>query len=89
MCGRLIQRDKEGKTKRMVYKRIVLPKIAPISLHKSDLHTLIAFNRNEAIINEVIEIVSSIIEELDLSPVELLNKMILFQGDYMMVHNIL
>ena len=89
MRGRLIQRDKEGGIKRAGYERLVAPEIAPIPLHKSDLHTLIAFNKNEALINEVIEIVSSIIEELDLSPVELLDKVILFKGDYMTVRNIL
>ena len=58
-------------------------------MEKSDLHTLIAFNRNEAVITEVIEIILDIMAELELSPAELLDKVILFKRDYMTVRNIL
>ena len=89
MCVQLIRRNKEGKVIHGVYERISAPEAFVLPVEKSDLHTLIAFNRNEAIINEVIEIISDILTELDLPPAELLDKVILFKGDYMTVRNIL
>ena len=89
MYTRLIRRDKQGRVICGVYERILAPEVFVLLVEKSDLHTLIAFNRNEAIINEVIEIIVDIMSELQLSPAELLNKVILFKGDYMTVRNIL
>ena len=89
MRAQLIRRDKHGKIIHGSYERISAPEVAPLPVEKSDLHTLIAFNRNEAVINEVIEIILDIMAELELSPAELLDKVILFKGDYMTVRNIL
>lgn len=89
MRAQLIRRDRQGNVIHGAYERISAPQVFPLPVEKSDLHTLIAFNRNEAIINEVIEIISDIMAELDLPLAELLDKVILFKGDYMTVRNIL
>lgn len=85
----LRKRDYAGNIIKGFYDSIKAPAVFVLPNKKSDLHTLTAFAKDESIITEVIEIIKLIVEELDLPEAELLEKMILFKGDYMTVRNLL
>lgn len=89
MCARLVKRAKDGSIQKPGLEPFVAPPQFLLPLQKSDLHTMTTFHNNEAIINEVIEIVKQIVGELDLPAHQLMDKLIIFKGDYMTVRNIL
>lgn len=89
MRNNLVQHRKDGSIKKPGLEPFVAPTQFPLPIQKSDLHTMTTFHKNEAIINEVIEILKQITQELHLPAHELLDKLIIFKGDYMTVHNIL
>lgn len=85
----MIRYSKHGNVLRHGYEPFAAPKVFPLPIKKSELHTMISFSKNEAVINEVIEILRGIMEELNLPAEQLLDKIILFKGDYMTVRNIM
>ena len=67
------------------------PIVAPINqlpVRKTEIYTLPTLELNEALITDVIEILKELISELDVDPETLLDKVILFKGDYLTVRNI-
>ena len=67
------------------------PTVAPIyelSVQKTEIYTLPTLELNEAVVTDVIEIIKALISELDVDAETLLDKVILFKGDYLTVRNI-
>lgn len=89
MAPALRKHDRDGNIISGDYNQPSVPTVFPIPLVKSDLHTMTAFAKDESIITEVIEIIQLIVDELDLPGQDLMDKLIMFKGDYMTVRNIL
>ena len=66
---------------------VSIPMIYQLPLQKTIIYTLPCFDKNEAIISEVTEILHEIAKQLNLKYEDLINKKIMHKGDWLTVRN--
>jgi len=68
-------------------KPVVIAKIKLLPQQKSIMYTFPCFDKNEAIISEVTEILQSMMKQMDLKGVDLVDKKVMHKGDLLTVRN--
>ena len=66
---------------------VVIAKIKLLPQQKSIMYTFPCFDKNEAIISEVTEILQSMMKQMDLKGVDLVDKKVMHKGDWLTVRN--
>jgi hypothetical protein len=67
---------------------IMSKSLHPLETHQTDIYTLPTLELNEAKIDETVEIIKSLMEELDIPLENLHNKLAMFKGDWLTIRNI-
>src|SRR5205814_279393 len=67
---------------------VVIPMIYQLPQQKTIIYSFPCFDKNEAVISEVTEILHEIAEQMDLKYDDLRNKIVMYKGDWLTVRNI-
>ena len=65
----------------------MIPKIYRLPLQKTIIYTFPCFDKNEAIISEVTEILQEMVKQMNLTYDDLKNKKIMHKGDWLTIRN--
>jgi hypothetical protein len=66
---------------------VTIPRIYPLPLQKTVVYTFPCFDKNEAIISEVTDILQGIAQQMNLQHEDLQDKKVMHKGDWLTVRN--
>jgi hypothetical protein len=66
---------------------VVIPAIYPLRVQKTIIYTFPCFDKNEAIISEITEILREMAAQMDLTYEDLRDKKVMHKGDWLPVRN--